>query len=32
LEDVLAAHYKQKEFNEYIFQIREWSDEEIYAE
>jgi hypothetical protein len=32
LEDVLAAHYRWKEFNEYFLQIQEWSDEEIYAE
>jgi hypothetical protein len=32
LEDVLAAHCRRKEFNEYFLQIREWSDEEIYAE
>jgi hypothetical protein len=32
LEDVLAAHYGQKEFNEYFLQIQECSDEEIYAE
>jgi hypothetical protein len=28
----LAAHCRRKEFNGYFFQIREWSDEEIYAE
>jgi hypothetical protein len=32
LEDVLAAHCRRKEFNEYFLQIQEWSDEEIYAE
>jgi hypothetical protein len=32
LEDVLAAHCRRKEFSEYFLQIREWSDEEIYAE
>jgi hypothetical protein len=32
LEDVLAAHCRRKEFNENFLQIREWSDEEIYAE
>jgi hypothetical protein len=32
LDDVLAAHCRRKEFNEYFLQIREWSDEEIYAE
>jgi hypothetical protein len=32
LEDVLDAHCRWKEFNEYFFQIREWSDEEIYDE
>jgi hypothetical protein len=32
LENVLATHCRRKEFNEYFFQIREWSDEEIYAE
>jgi hypothetical protein len=32
LEDVLAAHCRRKEFNEYFFQIREWSDKEIYDE
>jgi hypothetical protein len=30
LEDVLAAHYRWKEFNKYFFQIRKWSDEDIY--
>jgi hypothetical protein len=28
----LAAHCRRKEFNEYFFQIREWSNEEIYVE
>jgi hypothetical protein len=32
LEDVLAAHCRRKEFNEYFLQIQEWSDEKIYAE
>jgi hypothetical protein len=32
LEDVLAAHCRQKEFNEYFLQIQEWSNEEIYVE
>jgi hypothetical protein len=32
LEDVLAAHCRWKEFNEYFLQIQEWSDEEIYTE
>jgi hypothetical protein len=32
LEDVLAAHCRRKEFNEYFLQIREWSDKEIYVE
>jgi hypothetical protein len=32
LEDVLAAHCRRKEFNEYFLQIIERSDEEIYAE
>jgi hypothetical protein len=32
LEDVLAAHCRRKEFNAYFFQIREWSDDEIYDE
>jgi hypothetical protein len=32
LENVLAAHCRRKEFNEYFLQIQEWSDEEIYAE
>jgi hypothetical protein len=31
LEDVLAAHCRRKEFNEYFLQIQEWSDKEIYA-
>jgi hypothetical protein len=31
-EDVLAAHCRRKEFNKYFFQIREWSNEEIYTE
>jgi hypothetical protein len=30
LEDVLAAHCRRKEFNEYFLQIQGWSDEEIY--
>ena len=32
LEDLLAAHCRREEFNEYFFQIREYSDEEIYGE
>jgi hypothetical protein len=32
LEDVLAAHCRQKEFNEYFFQTRGWSDDDIYDE
>jgi hypothetical protein len=32
LEDVLAAHCRRKEFNEYFFQTRKWSDEDIYDE
>jgi hypothetical protein len=32
LEDILAAHCRQKEFNEYFLHIMECSDEEIYAE
>jgi hypothetical protein len=32
LEDVLAAHCRWKEFNEYFFQTRKWSDEDIYDE
>jgi hypothetical protein len=32
LEDVLAVHCRRKEFNDYFFQIREWSDEEINDE
>jgi hypothetical protein len=32
LEDVLAAHCRWKEFNEYFLHIMECSDEEIYAE
>jgi hypothetical protein len=30
LEDVLAAHCRRKEFNEYFFWTRKWSDEYIY--
>jgi hypothetical protein len=32
LEDVLAAHCRRKEFNEYFFQTRKWSDGDIYDE
>ena len=33
LEDVLAAHCRRKEFNEYFLgEMHEWSDEEIYGE
>jgi hypothetical protein len=32
LENVLSAHCRRKEFNKYFFQIREWSDDEIYNE
>jgi hypothetical protein len=32
LEDVLDAHCRRKEFNEYFFQTRKWSDEDIYDE
>jgi hypothetical protein len=32
LEDVLAAHCRRKEFNEYFFQTRKWSDKDIYDE
>jgi hypothetical protein len=32
LEDALAAHSRRKEFNEYFFQTRKWSDEDIYDE
>jgi hypothetical protein len=32
LEDVLAAHFRRKEFNEYFLRIMECSDEEIYDE
>jgi hypothetical protein len=32
LEDVLASHCRRKEFNEYFFQTRKWSDEDIYDE
>jgi hypothetical protein len=32
LEDILAAHCRRKEFNEYFLKIQEWSDKEIYAE
>jgi hypothetical protein len=32
LEDVLAAHCRRKEFNEYFFQTKKWSDEYIYDE
>jgi hypothetical protein len=28
----LAAHCRRKEFNEYFFQTRKWSDEYIYDE
>jgi hypothetical protein len=32
LEDVLAAHCRQKEFNEYFLHLMECSDDEIYDE
>jgi hypothetical protein len=32
LEDVLAAHCRQKEFNEYFHHLIECSDDEIYDE
>jgi hypothetical protein len=32
LEDLLAAHCRRKEFNEYFFQTKEWSDDDIYDE
>jgi hypothetical protein len=32
LEDVLAAHCRWKEFNEYFLHLMECSDEEIYDE
>jgi len=32
LEDLLAAHCRREEFNEYFFQNREYSDKEIYGE
>jgi hypothetical protein len=32
LEDILVAHYRQKEFNEYFFQTRIGSDDDIYNE
>jgi hypothetical protein len=32
LEDLLAAHCRQKEFNEYFLHLMECSDEEIYDE
>jgi hypothetical protein len=32
LEDVLAAHCRWKEFNEYFFQTRKWSGKYIYDE
>jgi hypothetical protein len=32
LEDVLAAHCRRKEFNEYFLYIMEYSDKEIYDE
>jgi hypothetical protein len=33
LEDVLAAHCRWRQFNEYFLVImHEWSDEEIYEE
>jgi hypothetical protein len=32
LEDVLAAHCRWKEFNEYFFQTRGWSNDDIYDE
>jgi hypothetical protein len=32
LEDVLAAHYRRKEFSEYFLHLMECSDDEIYEE
>jgi hypothetical protein len=32
LKDVLAAHCRRKEFNEYFLHIMEYSNEEIYDE
>jgi hypothetical protein len=32
LEDILAAHCRRKEFDEYFFQTKKWSDEDIYDE
>jgi hypothetical protein len=32
LEDVLVAHYRRKDFNEYFLHIMECSNEEIYDE
>jgi hypothetical protein len=32
LEDVLAAHYRRKEFSEYFLHLMEYSDDEIYDE
>jgi hypothetical protein len=32
LEDVLAAHYRRKEFSEYFLHLMECSDDEIYDE
>jgi hypothetical protein len=32
LEDVLAAHYRRKEFSEYFLYLMECSEDEIYEE
>jgi hypothetical protein len=32
LEDVLAAHYRRKEFSEYFLRLMECSDDKIYDE